>query len=196
MAYTSLPDERELLAEIAEGNQLAFKKVYDFYFRQTYGFAYHVLHVKELAEEVVQEVMLAFWQKGAAVTEIHNLEGYLKTLSKRRAIDVLRRAQMERRIEKQMRPDWKEQHEETEESILLNDTRKVLEEGIRLLPQQQRMVYQLCHQQGMKYEQAAEQLNIAPGTVHVHMKQALKFLRRYMQEHTDVAILLILFKLI
>lgn len=38
MANKSLPDEQELLAEIAEGNQLAFKKVYNAYFSRTYGF--------------------------------------------------------------------------------------------------------------------------------------------------------------
>ncbi|NQX54435.1 RNA polymerase sigma-70 factor [Pedobacter panaciterrae] len=196
MVYKSLPDERELLAEIAEGNQLAFKKVYDAYFSRTYGFAYYVLHSKELAEEVVQEVMLKLWQSGEQATEIYNLEGYLKSLAKRRAIDVLRRMQLERRAEKKLQPSWKEAHEETEEGILLNETRQILEEGIRLLPQQQRMVYQLCQQEGLKYDQAAERLDIAPGTVHTHMKHALKFLRQYMLDHTDVAVLMIIFKLL
>ena len=196
MAYSTLSDEHELLASIAEGNQLAFKKIYDTYFSRTYGFAWHVLHSKQHAEEVVQEVMLTLWQSGTKATEIYNLEGYLKTLAKRRAIDVLRRMQLERKAEIHMRQDWQEEHQETEEAIMLSETRKILEEGIRLLPHQQRMVYQLCHQEGLKYEQAAERLNIAPATVHTHMKQALKFLRQYMQEHTDVAILLIIFKLL
>ena len=195
MATNPLPNERELLAKIAEGDELAFKKVYDAYFSNTYNFAYHVLHSKELSEEVVQEVMLKLWQMGPDVIHIQDLGGFLNKLGTRRAIDVLRRIQYIRKAEREARADWSEANHDTEQTILLNETKKILEEGILLLPHQQRMVYQLCHQQGLKHEEAATQMNIAPGTVHRHMKMALKFLRLYLQQRTEVTILLIIFKL-
>jgi RNA polymerase sigma-70 factor (family 1) len=188
-------NEFDLQVKIAAGDQLAFKKVYDTYFNKTYAFAFHVLHSKELAEEVVQEVMLRIWQMGEGLLEVRNLEGYLKMLAKRRAIDLLRRQELERRTTKESQVDWQEDANDTEEAITLNETRKILNTGISLLPHQQRVVYQLCHEQGLKYEQVAEQLNISPETVHSHMKRALKFLRLYVQENTDITILLILFKL-
>jgi RNA polymerase sigma-70 factor (family 1) len=188
-------NEFDLQVKIAAGDQLAFKKVYDSYFNKTYAFAFHVLHSKELAEEVVQEVMLRIWQMGEGLLEVRNLEGYLKMLAKRRAIDLLRRQELERRTTKESQVDWQEDANDTEEAITLNETRKILNTGISLLPHQQRVVYQLCHEQGLKYEQVAEQLNISPETVHSHMKRALKFLRLYVQENTDITILLILFKL-
>lgn len=196
MAGRNLSEERELLAKIAEGDQMAFKKIYDTYFSRTYAFSFYVLHSRELAQEVVQEVMLKLWQMGFEVLDIQNLEAYLKTLAKRRAIDVLRRRELEKRIEKQMQSGWEEEHNETEQAIVLNETRKIIEEGISLLPHQQRLVYQLCRQSGMKYEEVAEQLNIAPGTVQKHMKLALKFLRLYVQDRSDLAVLLIIFKLL
>lgn len=196
MAGRNLSEERELLAKIAEGDQMAFKKIYDTYFSRTYAFSFYVLHSRELAQEVVQEVMLKLWQMGFEVLDIQNLEAYLKTLAKRRAIDVLRRRELEKRIEREMQSGWEEEHNETEQAIVLNETRKIIEEGVNLLPHQQRLVYQLCRQSGMKYEEVAEQLNIAPGTVQKHMKLALKFLRLYVQDRSDLAVLLIIFKLI
>lgn len=175
---------------------MAFKKIYDTYFSRTYAFSFYVLHSRELAQEVVQEVMLKLWQMGFEVLEIQNLEAYLKMLAKRRAIDVLRRRELEKRIEREMQSGWEEEHNETEQAIVLNETRKIIEEGVNLLPHQQRLVYQLCRQSGMKYDEVAEQLNIAPGTVQKHMKLALKFLRLYVQDRSDLAVLLIIFKLI
>lgn len=195
MTIKTLPDELELLAEIAEGNQMAFKKVYDTYFSRTCTFAFHVLHSKELAQEVVQEVMLRIWQMGNELLEVRDLEGYLKMLAKRKAIDLLRRQIADRKTTSVSQQNWQEGHVETEEAIILNETRQILEAGISKLPAQQKLVYQLCHQQGMKYEEAARQLNISPATVHSHMKLALKFLRLHLKGHTDIAILLIIFKL-
>jgi len=83
----------------------------------------------------------------------------------------------------------------TEEAILLDETRRILDEGIAKLPPQQQRVYQLCHQCGLKYEEAAEQLNLSPQTVHRHMKLALRFLRKYLQNHADLAVIFAIFQL-
>ena len=196
MPAEPLYNDRELLAKIAEGDPLAFKKIYEAYFSRTYNFAFHVLHAKELAQEVVQEAMLKIWQMGFELLEVKDLEGFLKTLAKRKAIDLLRKLELERRTTKIWQDKWQELHVETEEAILLSETRKILDRGIQELPPQQKKVYELCHQQGMKYDEVAVKLNIAPGTVHRHMKLALKFLRVYLKKHNDLAVLLILFKLI
>jgi RNA polymerase sigma-70 factor (family 1) len=196
MANNSLLNEQELLAQIVEGNQLAFKKIYDAYFSRTYTFAFHVLHSRELAQEVVQEVMLKIWQMGEELTSVRDLEAFLKTLAKRKAIDALRKQEMDRRVSIAAGGNWQEGHEETEEGILLNETRKILERGIEALPAQQRLVYRLCHQQGLKHEEVAEQLNISPGTVHRHMTLALAFLRTYLKDHTDLAVMAIILRLL
>ena len=67
--------------------------------------------------------------------------------------------------------------------------------AIAQLPAQQREVYQLCHQQGLKYEEVAEKLGLAPSTVATHMKLALKSLRNYLQKHINIYALLVIFKL-
>ncbi|MNY40859.1 Sigma-70, region 4 [compost metagenome] len=53
-------------------------------------------------------------------------------------------------------------------------------------------MYHLCHQEGLKYEEVAERLNISKLTVKTHMQHALRFLRNYVSTHTDIAVLVIL----
>ncbi len=192
---TLLSNEDQLLARVASGDQHAFKEVYEFYFSRTYNFAFYVLHDREAAQEIVQEVMLHIWQMGPQLTGIRSLEAYLKTLAKRKAIDQLRRIALERKISTDQGLQWQESHNDTVEGIILKDTRAILERGIAQLPPQQKAVYQLCQQQGLKYEEAAQQLNIAPATVHRHMKLALKSLRLYVSQHTNITVLLIILRL-
>lgn len=191
-----LPDDQHLLIQMATGDEYAFRSVYDRYHRKVYTFALKYVKSELQAEEIVQEVFMRLWQMGARVTEIKHLGNYLLTIARNRAMDAMYRRQLEIRADLQMGDDWKEGHNDTEELILLNDTRKVLLDAVELLPPQQKRVYQLCHQQGFKYEEAARELELSPQTVHRHMKLALRFLRNYLREHTDVAALMIIFKLL
>ncbi|WP_164109923.1 MULTISPECIES: RNA polymerase sigma factor [Sphingobacterium] len=192
MAPTIINNECLLLARIAKGDQQAFEKIYVSYFPKLYTFAYHILKSKAIAQEVAQEIMLSIWLMGEKSTTIQNLDAYLKTLAKRRAIDQLRRIETGRKAANIAVHDSNEIHNETEESVILKETKRIIEEGIDLLPPQQKLVYQLCKQQELKYEEVALQLNISPGTVHRHMKLALQFLRAFLKKRMDIPVLLIL----
>ena len=57
---------------------------------------------------------------------------------------------LEGKIEKALANDWSEEHDETEEEILMKDIREVLNRAVENLPMQQRQVYTLCQLEGFK----------------------------------------------
>ncbi|WP_316816542.1 RNA polymerase sigma-70 factor [Pedobacter nyackensis] len=187
--------EKDLLTKVSVGDQNAFKMICDYYYHKIFTFSVRILHSDLLAEEVVQETMLKLWLLGGDLTKISNLDGYLKKIARNKSIDLLRQKELKYKIDNELGKEWDEGHNETEEQILLNDTRKILEDGIALLPEQQKLVYQLCHQEGLKYGEVAEQMNLSPLTVQSYMKLALRFLRNYVSKHTDILVLLIIFRL-
>ncbi|MEO6521793.1 MAG: RNA polymerase sigma-70 factor [Mucilaginibacter sp.] len=195
MTITPLYNEQDLLFKIAEGDPNAFRIIFNKYHNKIYTFSLRILQSDIVAEEVVQETMLKLWKMGPTLTTINNLDSYLKTLARNLSIDMLRHRELAYKVEKDLGADWIEGHNETEEQVLLNDTRKVLQAGIELLPDQQKLVYKFCHQDGLKYDEVAEKLKLSPHTVRSYMKLALRFLRNYVSSHTDVAAILIIFKL-
>jgi RNA polymerase sigma-70 factor (ECF subfamily) len=50
-------------------------------------------------------------------------------------------------------------------------------------------VYSLCHQQGLKYEEVAYQLNISRLTVKTHMQQALRTIRNFIRSGVSALVL-------
>lgn len=192
----SLALERELLVKIAVRDELAFSTIYYQYHKKIYTFSLRLLKSKQLAEEVVQESFLKIWLMGDALIKISNIEAYLVTLARNRSLDALRRQQRESIAGFTTAKLWTEEHNETEESIILNDTKELLQAGIELLPPQQKMVYQLCHQEGLKYEEAAEKLNLSPLTVKTHMQHALRFLRAHILKNSDLAVAIVLLKIL
>lgn len=195
MAIECLDNEQELLAKIARGDERAFRIVFNTYQKKIYSSAFLMLREDVLAEEVVQLSMLKLWMMGKSLDAIQNLEAYLMKISRNCAFDLLRRKELQFRTQKTIHQNWTEGHNETEEQVLLNETRKILNEGIELLPPQQKIVYQLCHQEGLKYEEAASRLNLSVETIRSYMRLAQRFLRNHLRTHSDIVALLIIFKL-
>ena len=187
--------EQELLCMVAEGSPIAFKVLYDKYQKKVYSRALFLLKSDVLAEEVLQEVMLKLWQSAGKMNADSHLEAYLATLTRNRSFQILRRKVLEAKTSLALGKNWSESHNETEEHILMEDTRNILGRGIALLPPQQKLVYQLCHLEGLKYEEAARQLQLSPETVKSYMKLSLRFLRDYMAKNTDVLGILVILKL-
>jgi RNA polymerase sigma-70 factor (family 1) len=194
MAVKHILNESELLAKIAEGDQRAFRVLYDFYYNKIYAFALCLLKSDLLAEDVVQDTFLKLWKKGFDLNQIVNVESFLIAVTRNRSLDILRRSKLEIKTNQKRTRVWSEGHNDTEESIILNDTRRILQSAIDLLPPQQKLVYQLCQQEGLKYEEAADKLSLSTLTVQSYMKLALRNVRKYMVKHADLAAIIIVLK--
>jgi RNA polymerase sigma-70 factor (ECF subfamily) len=158
-----------------------------------FDLAYKLTSSRGRAKEVVQDVFLKVWNRRAELRSIENFGAYLNRMARNQSIDALRVIArealrlVELREEELEKSDWT-----TVEALDYKDTGRVVSMALAGLSPQQRRVYRLCHEQGMKYEEAALELGLSPGTVHSHMKQALKHIRFYLRG-MDALLLLAVF---
>lgn len=186
-------DDLLLLKRVSLKDELAFAELYNRYRKKVYSYSFKILKYSDRAEDIVHEVFLTLWQH-SNLESILNLDAYLRVATRNHALKLLRRQKLELKSNQSMFVAWQDVHNETEQEILLHDTNAQLVQGISKLPPQQKKVYQLCREEGLKYEEAAEQLSISRLTVKTHMQHALRFLRAYLTQHTDVVGLLLLLK--
>ncbi|WP_256010337.1 RNA polymerase sigma factor [Desertivirga xinjiangensis] len=191
MVLKPLYSDFELLQKIAAGDEHAFKLFYYKYNKTVYLYAYRILDSDLHAEELMQEVMLKIWMLGDELLGVNHLEDYLRTMCRNRCYNKLRQLRREASKNRAATDDWKDESNVTEETILLNEAKGLLEEAIAKLPAQQRKVYNLCQVQGLKYEEAARQLDISVLTVQSYMKIALRSIRANMRNHTGAVVILL-----
>lgn len=189
-------DEKALLHQISIGDAKSFSIIFHRYSPKVYVYALKIVKSENLAEEIAQEVFVKVWNLEEQLTQIENLDAYLRVLTRNHTLKVLRRLALEIKTSRMMAHDYQEDHNETEEYIIFKDSEKILNQAIEKLPAQQKLVYSLCHQEGLKYEEVAERLNISKLTVKTHMQHALRFLRNYVSTHTDIATVVILMTLL
>ena len=188
MKTVPLFNESVILQEVAQGNERAFTMLFRQYSSKVYSFALKLTRSEEIAEEVVQEVFMKIWLNRAGLPEIREFGAYLNRVNKNHCLNVIKRLASETRIHHEISRGSTEFSLETEQHIAYRATQELLDQAIGKLTPQQQKVYRLCHIDGLKYEEAAGQLNISPGTVHSHMKQALKLIRSHL-EHAGAAML-------
>lgn len=195
MPIKPILNENELLLKVAEGDQRAFRVIYDHYYHSIFAYALHLLKSELEAEDVAQATFLKLWLLGERLTKLQNLESFLITISRNHSLDLLRRGQLAEKAKHALRLQWTESHNGTEEQVFLNDARQVLWNAVESLPPRQQQVYRLCHLEGLKYEEVAQRLNLSILTVKSYMKLARHALRKHVSLHTDTGIILLLFSL-
>jgi RNA polymerase sigma-70 factor (ECF subfamily) len=192
MAVNHLVNEVEILALIAEGDQSAFTILFNHYQRFVFSFGKKITHSEESAGEVVQDIFLKIWLARENLPEVKNFGAYLNRLVRNHSLNVVRRQLQEAKSAGELGRIFSEADESTILQLDYNETNNLLNQAIAELSPQQRMVYQLCHQQGLKYDEAAAQMNISAQTVNAYMKDALKKIRSHFRKYAVAYPLLIL----
>jgi RNA polymerase sigma-70 factor (ECF subfamily) len=139
-----------------------------------------VLHNEQSVEDLLQEVFLEVWrlanryssEKGKAL-------GWIITLSRRRAIDRLRREQAYSRVEERYQKETEQQPEawtqvQGSEDVESADLRRVLAGIIQTLPEAQRLAVEMAFYKGMSQREISNQTGIALGTIKTRLELALK----------------------
>jgi RNA polymerase sigma-70 factor (family 1) len=185
-------DEKALLAEIASGDERAFRKLFDLYKERFYSVALKMTHSGEVAEDIVQEVFMNIWNKGESLVNVDNPSSYFFTAVYRRVYHHYRKVALEKKI-LQAAPAVKEWVNTTEETVMAHESKNLISQAIAKLPPQQQLVFKLRKEEGFSREEVASQLHISPNTVKNHLSNAIKFIRAFLVNSTFTSIIILWF---
>ena len=163
-----MAEDRELLSRIATGDEAAFKRLYARYADRVFRYALTLLRNRHLAEEVVQETMVAVWEGAGSFKGSSRVSTWIFGVARNQAHALLRREARGARTanEPLVLPDPAGQVEKVER------VRSALE---RLPPQQREVVF-LAFYEGLSYREIAGILRIPEGTVKSRMYYAKRTL--------------------
>ena len=189
-ALESTTDEVTLLRALAQDDEQAFAEIYQRYWDELHVHACRKLGCSHEAEEVVQDLFVALWNKRHAAPAIQQLNAYLFTALKYRVIDCLR-AQAVRQAHAAAPPTHAADYG-TEETVAVADLAAALAAGLRRLPDHARAVFQLSRLEHRTVPEIAAHLQVSPKTVEYHLARSLRLLRGCLREFMASVLLLAL----
>jgi len=187
-----LNDEKELLLQLAEGNENAFTILFEQYQDSIYKTAYWYLKSHAQAQEIVQEVFLKIWQKRGDLGEVRFFKTWLLTLARNYIIDYMRKLASESAARDRWGKEMPSQENGADYKARQSHYQDLLEEAVKGLSPQQKSIYKLAKEQGLSYEEIGVRLSLSPLTVKTHMARALGSIPHFLKAHGEIYLLLLL----
>lgn len=184
--------EKELLEKVAAGDQLAFAALFTQHQTMVYDYSLRLTRSRSHAEEIVQRVFIKIWLHRAMLTAVENFSAYLNRATRNESYSALRVIAAKTLREVELTELGIKCSSDASHRLLYNESALILKLAVDGLPPQRKLVYQLCHEQGLKYNEVAAKLNISPGTVHKHMKLALKTIRENFNQVDAIIVAILL----
>lgn len=188
----SVEDEKQLLLRLKDGDEQAFTALFYAYKDLLYSFLLGIVRSEAKADDLLQDVFLKLWKNRQYADNIESLNAYLYNMTKNVALDNLRRLSKEYAIMEDIQSLTvvnKEENLDPADILIGKEFDGRLKRAIEQLPQQQKKIFILRHQFGLKHEEIAKRLNLSVSTSKNAAKNAVDNLRKILK-YTYLGLLL------
>ncbi len=201
---TTATDDARLVRDVASGSQDALGALYDRYADAVHAAASRLTSDRQVAEEVVQETFLALWNRAELFDPTAgSLAAWLYTIARNRTVDRLRAAgrrpslvalspagadaqadaaALERLASVGQVVGGADAVAGPEAALQSTELRRVLQQALREMPEQERTVIVLAYQDELSQAEIAGRLGWPLGTVKTRTRRALRRLREVLAD--------------
>jgi RNA polymerase sigma-70 factor (family 1) len=174
----NLHNERDLLLRVADGDQRAYRTLFDQYWELMYANALHFTKSPEWAKDLAQDIFLKIWMMRDKLPAVERFEGFLFTVAKNMILDELRKLQHS--------PEHDEFYttyfaDTAHDAVELKELEQHVHKAIDQLPLQMQTAFKLSRFEGMTHEQIARQMNISRVTSQNYIARAILNIRKYLK---------------
>lgn len=175
-------DIKRLLSAIAFTNdQAAYKELFVLLHSRLKQFAYSILKSQEEAEELVSDLFIKVWQKRDQLTTIESPLLYFYTTAKNLAYNRLNKQKRQQNLQPE---EWlvhlNSIYFDPEQLMMTEEMMRQIRQAVNGLPPRCRVIFKLVKEDGLKYKEVAELLQLSVKTIEAQMAIALRRLGKCM----------------
>lgn len=178
-ATTESEEERALVLAALAGNEPAREAIVRRYYLEIYGLTYRLLNDRQDAEDATQDVFVRAFRRLNTFRRGARFRTWLQRIAVNRCIEIWRWRRTGAGSSTSL-DDCDEAPapgRDPQDEVVIREGMRVVQHGIRHLPEHYRLPLILFHHHGMAYEQIAEVLNLRVGTVRTRLNRGREMLR-------------------
>lgn len=175
-----------------DAGNLDFEQVFRTYYKPLHAYACTILKDTSQAEEMVQQVFVALWEKQDQLGIRQSATAYLYRAVHNRCLNQLKHEKVKAAYQQYNRLQPVD-YPSAAGRVQLTELQQKLDEALATLPEQCRTVFQLSRFEELRYQEIADRLSISVKTVENQIGKALRLLREKLADY--LPLLFILFNL-
>lgn len=177
-------EDKELYLKLKNGSEQAFQVLFKKYYSALCHFARQFLNDSESAEETVQDMFVKIWEKRDHLNIETSVKHYFFRSVRNHCLNQIQHEKIKKQYADMVMES--SAHEPSPEQYYIEvDLMKRIEKSIDSLPPKRQEIFRLSREQGMKYKEIADTLQISVKTVEAQMGLALKHLRDELKEFSS-----------
>ena len=161
---------------ISRDNEQSLAALYKLFSKRLVHFARVVTRSGDLAEEVVEDVFVKLWSNRHKILEIENLTVYLYVAVKNRSLNSI--SQKARELIQAPFDDLDielgDMSADPYSQLVTSEMMQKMQQAVESLPPRCKMIFKLVREDGLRYKEVADILNISVNTIDVQMAIAIK----------------------
>jgi RNA polymerase sigma-70 factor (ECF subfamily) len=169
-------DLRQIQEGIAKNEEVMLAELYKLFHKRLRHFSRSITRSDEIAEEVVNDVFVKIWRHRDKIREIENITVYLYVAVKNQSLNILTLKAKELITESfnYFDIELEEAVGSPDELMITEELMKRMRKAVEDLPPRCKMVFKLIREDGLKYKEVAQILNISVNTIDAQMAIAVK----------------------
>ncbi len=160
---------------IKNGDRKAFEELFHSYYTPLCRFAFKYVRDADDSEEIVQDTFVSFWNRRSAISEEASLKSYLFTSVRNKCLNHLKHLTVVREHAAHVIAENMDSSEQDE--LVTDELAGRIKQAVENMPEQRKRIFQMSRDEGLRYKEIAEYLDISVKTVENQMGKALKYLR-------------------
>ena len=182
MSTTNCLNEKQLVCDLKNHDEQAFRKLFDFYYQDIYGYSLSLLKSTDYAEENVQDVFLKVWLHRETLDTEKSFKSFLFTIARNQAFNLLNKAANDSVLKDEIFYKSQKSYDQSDYAVREADCKKLKKQAIEQLPPKRKLIFKMSRK-GKTYEEISQELGISVNTVKNQMGKALESLRLFFQVH-------------
>jgi RNA polymerase sigma-70 factor (family 1) len=175
--------EKVLLVKLASGDREAFSAIFSAYYRDLVMFATGFTHDSVTSEEIVQETFTKIWEVHGNLNITESLRSYLLKTVQNRCIDWHRHNKIRQTHQNEVINNTILFEYNTDNYIFRSELEGLVKKAMLMIPKECADAFRMNREDGLKYQEIAEKLNVSLRTIEVRIGKALHLLRKHLADY-------------
>ena len=176
-------DEKELFVHIANGDESAFRMLFDQYRERLYFFAWQLCHSTVEAEEVVQDIFLRLWENRSKLGEVDFPRKYIYIMARNRTLDLLSKIARDQRLISEVWMNMSQSDNYLEDLLHAQDSQLLIDQAVSELSEKKRAIFLMSRRDGLSLREIADQTGLSVQTVKNILTEVLKHIKVFLTRH-------------
>jgi len=157
-------------------DQYAYKELFTSLYSYLYHFAFSFVKSKQSAEEILSDVFIKIWEKRSELEKIINLKVYLYVATRNISLNYVEKQKRDAtsNLDEFTSASIKSVYFDPEQLMVTAEMMNLIQKAIEDLPAKCKMVFKLVKEDGLKYREVAEIMEISTKTVENQLAIALR----------------------